>query len=110
MPALPLLHLALDVFISVAQPDASALSVHLVHGLLQEILEPQVLLTDRTRQCESARGDRARGDRSRVHRCPLLQKQTSLVFKNKHHECARGRESASCLVSWAVTRVWSLWF
>jgi hypothetical protein len=52
VPALPLLHLALDVFISVAQPDASALSVHLVHGLLQEILEPQVLLTDRARKRE----------------------------------------------------------
>ena len=47
-PALPLLHLALDVFVSLALLNPCSLSTHLVQGLLQELLEPQVRPTAQT--------------------------------------------------------------
>jgi hypothetical protein len=41
-PALSLVHLGLDVFVSIALADPSLLSTHHIQALLQEVLEPQV--------------------------------------------------------------------
>ena len=42
VPALPVLHQALSIFVSVAQQKPARLSTQLVQALLQEVLEPQV--------------------------------------------------------------------
>jgi hypothetical protein len=44
VPALPVLHQALNIFVSVAQHKPARLSTQLVQALLQEVLEPQVTL------------------------------------------------------------------
>jgi hypothetical protein len=45
VPTLPLLDLALDVFVAIALRNAAGLSARLVQTLLQEVLEPQVTPT-----------------------------------------------------------------
>jgi hypothetical protein len=44
VPALPVLHQALNIYVSVAQHKPARLSTQLVQALLQEVLEPQVKL------------------------------------------------------------------